>query len=110
MPKPAPDRTNTLAIPAHVTKTLDPPAPPTPAATAATPEKLQTSGAFFGGKGLSKYHLPGCRFGERIPQGDRVYFRTRQEAEKGGRVACPFCAPGQEPQREVRGTGTGVKS
>jgi uncharacterized protein YlxW (UPF0749 family) len=48
-------------------------------------------GVVFGGKGLAKYHLPGCRFGERIPQNQRVTFHSAEDAEKNGRTPCPIC-------------------
>lgn len=47
----------------------------------------------FGGKGLAKYHMPGCRFGERIEIGQRESFATPHDAEKAGRVPCRICCP-----------------
>ena len=48
----------------------------------------------FGGKGLAKYHALGCRFGERIQKGDRVFFNSADVARQAGRVPCSICLPG----------------
>jgi len=64
-------------------------------AAEATGAETTAVGPYFGGKALAKYHANGCRFGERIPLGQRVVFKTRQEAERNARAACPFCAPQQ---------------
>ena len=47
--------------------------------------------AYFGGKGLAKYHAAGCRFGERIDKGDRVPFASTDAAKQAGRVPCSIC-------------------
>ena len=59
------------------------PSPTVPAA----PETV----AYFGGKGLAKYHAAGCRFGERIEKGDRVPFTSTEAAKQAGRVPCSIC-------------------
>ena len=76
----------------------------TPAAPAALAGEFQGSdsageiaagaGAFFGKRGLKKFHRPGCAFGERIHAEDRVYFKTVEEATAAGYEACKICKPG----------------
>lgn len=62
---------------------VTPPAAPMPAADL----------GLFGGKGLAKYHAAGCRFGERIEKGDRVFFHSAEAARQAGRVPCSICLP-----------------
>lgn len=61
------------------------PAPPVPAAVGA-------GLTVFGGRGLDRFHREGCRFGERIPADQRVFFRSPAEARGAGRVPCSVCA------------------
>jgi hypothetical protein len=49
--------------------------------------------ACFGGKGLTKYHVPGCRFGERIAAAERVRFGSLEDARREGRKPCQVCCP-----------------
>ena len=76
------------------------PAPPA-AAIAREPEGSDlagetpaNAGAFFGKRGLTKFHRPGCVFGERIRPQDRVYFKIAAEATAAGYEACKICKPG----------------
>lgn len=75
-------------------------APPETSATkplpAPTPGVSPTTGAggagtVFAAKGNTKYHLPGCRFGERIPAGERVSFASPAEAVASGKTPCRIC-------------------
>lgn len=66
--------------------TVEPVRASVPAARPAAPAP-----AYFGGKTLARYHLPGCRFGERIESADRIYFRTVRDAAALRRVACRYC-------------------
>lgn len=68
------------------------PSPRTPAAAPAIPVALRT-GSLFGGKNLNKFHLTGCRFGERIEPAQRVQFSTPSEAQQNNRVPCRICRP-----------------
>jgi hypothetical protein len=54
-----------------------------------------SGGPIFGGRGLAKYHLVGCRFGERIEQGERVFFSSAGEAEADRRTRCTICQGAQ---------------
>ncbi len=71
------------------TPTAAAPAPAAPAPAGSGPARA----ALYGGKGLTRYHRPGCRFGERIASRDRVTFASPAEARRAGRVACPICHP-----------------
>lgn len=72
------------------------PAPRTAAKPATTPTSVPLPAAdlgLFGGKGLAKYHAAGCRFGERIQKGERVFFASPEAARQVGRVPCSICLP-----------------
>jgi hypothetical protein len=47
----------------------------------------------FGGKDLAKYHVTGCRFGERLEKPKRVTFASAEAARQAGRTACKICVP-----------------
>lgn len=73
-------------------------APPAPARSkpAVTPPPASgdapvTAPAVFGGKDLAKYHVTGCRFGERIDKSRRVTFTSPDAANKAGRAPCKIC-------------------
>lgn len=68
-----------------------PPAAPSSSNTDQMPARLQAG--VFGARGQNRYHMPGCRFGERIDAADRVYYPSAEAAAKAGRVPCPFCCP-----------------
>lgn len=55
------------------------------------PAAKPAGGGVFGGRGLAKFHQPGCRYGERIEAGQRVYFSSAEEAQQKGRTPCPIC-------------------
>lgn len=58
------------------------------------PPAESVSGPVFGGKGLAKYHVTGCRFGERIGRLERVTFVSPEEARGQGRTPCQVCCGG----------------
>jgi hypothetical protein len=66
------------------------PAGASPSATAAAAAPT----ALFGKKGLKKLHRADCVFGSRIPETDRVYFKSVQEAAAAGYEPCKVCKPG----------------
>lgn len=92
-PTPAPPITPVVEKPAP------PPLKPVAEKPAPPPEKpavekpVAGGSRVFGGRGLAKYHQPGCRYGERIQPGDRVFFATPQEAAGKGRSPCAVCLP-----------------
>ena len=61
--------------------------------TVAEDKPAASSKSLFGGKGLSRYHRPGCRFGERIDAASRVTFKSVEDAQRAGRTPCPVCHP-----------------
>jgi hypothetical protein len=97
--RPAPGAAATVGAPSVLPG--GPPPPGTGAAgSSATPptppgSEQSSGGALFGGRGLAKYHLPGCRYGERIDAAQRVTFLSAQDARHTGRKACPICLPPQ---------------
>jgi len=56
----------------------------------------------FGGRTLAKFHVAGCRFGERIPAAERVLYGSLQEAGKGQRLPCAVCQPQRAGRVEAR--------
>lgn len=78
-----------------------PPAQPGPTIAAVEPRRgrpyalatAQAPAAVFGGRGLERYHLPGCRFGERVPSSQRIRFPGSAEAILQGRTPCSVCRP-----------------
>lgn len=51
----------------------------------------QNNGAFFASNKGSKYYSLGCSAGKTIKQENRVYFDTREEAEKAGYALSSSC-------------------
>lgn len=80
-----------VAVTPRSTKAAAPPRAPVEFPAARPP----LSGPVFGGKGLAKYHVAGCRFGERIGRQDRVNYASPEEAAKGGRKPCSICCTGR---------------
>lgn len=60
----------------------------------AVPSNAPATAALFGKRGLKKLHRADCQFGRRIAEGDRVYFKSVQEAAAAGYEACKICKPG----------------
>jgi len=67
-----------------------------PARGPASPESVPLSQSYFGGKDLAKFHLAGCRFGERIEKPRRLVFATPEAARKAGRTPCKICLKEQD--------------
>jgi uncharacterized protein YlxW (UPF0749 family) len=63
------------------------------AGPATAPASKPAVGMVFGGKQSKKYHVAGCRFGERYPASLRDYFGSPEEAEKQKRTPCEVCLP-----------------
>lgn len=58
------------------------------------PASSQTpAAAYIGNKNSKKFHLPECQWAEKIAPGNRVYFKSRDEAIKAGYVPCKVCRP-----------------
>ncbi len=70
-------------------------APPVQAPVEAPAARPAVTGPVFGGKGYAKYHVAGCRFGERIGRQERITFASPEEAAKGGRKPCSICCSGR---------------
>jgi len=49
--------------------------------------------SYIGNKNSKKFHLPDCQWAEKISPGNRVYFKSRDEAVKAGYVPCKVCRP-----------------
>lgn len=50
-----------------------------------------TTGAFVASKNGKSYYLPSCAASERILEKNRVWFNTREEAEKAGYLPAKNC-------------------
>lgn len=51
------------------------------------------SASYIGNKNSKKFHLPDCQWTEKIAPGNRVYFKSRDEAIKAGYEPCKVCKP-----------------
>ena len=49
------------------------------------------SGTYVGSKNSDKYHLPWCAGAKRIAEGNRVWFSSKEEAERAGYSAASNC-------------------
>ena len=54
----------------------------------------QSSGTYVGSVDSDKYHIPGCRFAEKILSENEIWFDTVEEAQAAGYTACGVCHPG----------------
>lgn len=54
----------------------------------------QSSGTYVGSVDSDKYHIPGCRFAEKILPENEIWFDTVEEAQAAGYTACGVCHPG----------------
>jgi competence protein ComEC len=52
-----------------------------------------TSWVYVGSSKSDKYHLPGCRYAEKILPGNQVWFSSKAEAQAAGYVPCQVCKP-----------------
>lgn len=72
--------------------------PPAAAPVAPTPGRAERPSPprpapvyVYGGRGLTRFHVANCRYGERIEAALRVQYRSIREAREAGRVPCPYC-------------------
>lgn len=97
VPKPAPTKVASAVPPRHPeprpADQEDTRPPHNNSAQATRTAAGMRPGALFGGRGLAKYHVAGCRFGERIEAGQRVLFASPEEAKQSGRMPCSICKP-----------------
>ena len=54
---------------------------------------VKDSGQYVGSLESDKYHLPGCRFAEKISEGNEIWFDTEEEAITAGYKPCGVCNP-----------------
>lgn len=70
---------------------------PEPEPTEEAPGEVQrpTEGEykFVASKSSEVFHIPSCRWGKRIAEGNRVYFQTYKEAVESDRRPCKVCRP-----------------
>lgn len=52
---------------------------------------LEQGGALVGSKNGSKYHFPWCSGAQRISEANKVWFSSKQEAEKAGYTPASNC-------------------
>ena len=62
--------------------------------TTPTEPPIKTSGTYVGSVDSDKYHIPDCRFAERILPENEIWFDTVEEAQAAGYTACGVCHPG----------------
>lgn len=53
----------------------------------------EPGGQFVGSKSSKKYHLPGCRFAQKIKPENKITFLSVEEAESQGYLPCKSCHP-----------------
>lgn len=53
----------------------------------------EPGGQFVGSKSSKKYHLPGCRFAQKIKPENKITFLSAEEAESQGYLPCKSCHP-----------------
>ncbi|WP_078060457.1 stalk domain-containing protein [Desulfotomaculum copahuensis] len=71
--------------------TVKPRAPDTNTVITPTAPIIPVAGGYIGNKNTKKFHLPSC---SSLPsEGNRVYFKTRDDAIKAGYVPCKICNP-----------------
>jgi micrococcal nuclease len=51
------------------------------------------TGNFVGSAGSGKFHKLSCEWGKKIPNSNRIYFKTREEALKQDYKPCKVCNP-----------------
>lgn len=54
---------------------------------------VKDSGKYVGSLESDKYHLPGCRFAEKISEENEIWFDTEEEAITAGYKPCGVCNP-----------------
>lgn len=63
----------------------------TPQVSKTPTEKPQTQGAYVAAKTGTKYYLPWCGSVKRIKEENKVWFQTKEEAEKAGYAPASTC-------------------
>jgi len=58
-----------------------------------TPKQPPATGNYVGSQKSDKYHLPTCRWAEKILPENRVWFQTEEEAVGAGYQPCGVCKP-----------------
>jgi micrococcal nuclease len=53
----------------------------------------KASASYIGNKNSKKFHFPDCQWAKKIAPGNRVYFKSREEAIKAGYEPCKVCKP-----------------
>lgn len=69
-------------------------APVTPDEPQEPESPVQSSGTYVGSVDSDKYHIPGCRFAEKILPENEIWFDTVEDAQATGYTACGVCHPG----------------
>lgn len=64
---------------------------PSSATSTEDPPTVADSGTYVGSKNSNKYHLPWCSGALRIAEGNKVWFATKEEAERAGYVPAGNC-------------------
>lgn len=64
-----------------------------PAQTQPTAPAVTTTGKYVGSKTSDKYHLPGCRYAEKITSENKIWFKDAADAISQGYEACGVCKP-----------------
>ncbi|HOJ79067.1 MAG TPA: thermonuclease family protein [Bacillota bacterium] len=57
------------------------------------PETPITTGKYLASIKSDKYHLPNCKWAQKISQNNRLWFNTKKEAEAKGYKPCSECKP-----------------
>lgn len=73
---------------------VQPADPQAPQETQDPEPPVKTSGTYVGSVDSDKYHIPGCRFAEKILPENEIWFDTIEEAQAAGYTACGVCHPG----------------
>ena len=80
----------TTSTPLEPAVVLVPPAA-APTSTAATPAVGAAAGAYVASKSGTKYHLPWCGSAKQIKEENKIWFATKEEAEKAGYTPAANC-------------------
>ena len=58
-----------------------------------TSSDTSTSGTYIGNSNTMKFHLPTCKWGNKISERNKVIFTSREQAINQGYVPCKVCQP-----------------
>jgi micrococcal nuclease len=64
----------------------------TGSAAAPSPQQVGTT-EYYGSSHSNIYHLPSCRWAQKITPEHLIIFKSREEAEKAGYRPCKVCKP-----------------